>query len=95
MNSMHNLSPLSPLFFAPKESTNKQIILILGKERDLKAVEIHKRLREKYSNRITSQAVHKALLKLVSAGVLKRNNNIYSISEKWVDELKKFISKFK
>lgn len=86
---------IAPIFFPLGKSTLGQIILILSKEKNLKAVEIGQRLKRDYSSRITPQAVHKTLRKLVSANILECDHYRYRISGRWIAGLKNFVARLK
>ena len=80
-----------PLFTSLRESTYRQIIQILGREPGLRVVDVRKRLRKRYLNKISPQAVHKDVLKLVSAKILEQSNHRYNISAKWLEGMENFI----
>lgn len=67
-------------------STKDQIISILSQEFPLSAKQIFNQI-SKDSGNISYQAVHKALLELLSSKVVEKKGNDYLLSMQWVDSL--------
>jgi hypothetical protein len=81
---MNNLPTLPPLDGA--SSTKDQIISILSQEFPLSAKQIFNKI-SKSSGNISYQAIHKALLELLSAKVVEKKGNDYLLSMQWVNSL--------
>lgn len=67
------------------------VFTILTKEYPLKIIELTNYIRKRYGKSVTFQAVRKALLELVSSGVLVREGKAFSISREWVRDAKQTI----
>ncbi|MBI5224388.1 hypothetical protein HY989_00805 [Candidatus Micrarchaeota archaeon] len=73
-----------------RKDARSQILKVLSKEWPLSAKEIHARIKESNSLDISYQGIHKSILQLISDEVLIKNNSKYTISQNWIDDLRKF-----
>jgi hypothetical protein len=87
---------MKPSVLLPKTSSNsiKNIIISILSEFDsLNAKEIYlKVIKEK---EVSYQAVFKMLQELYDSNILEKQQSKYFISEKWINELKRFVENFK
>ncbi len=74
------------------DSLKDQIITLLVDEKELSAKEIHTKICK--NKTFSYQATHKSLHELTSNGVTEKNGAKYSISNKWISNLKQFAEKF-
>ncbi|MEK6843564.1 MAG: hypothetical protein AABY04_03675 [Candidatus Micrarchaeota archaeon] len=73
-----------------RKDARSQILKVLSKEWPLAAKEIHARIKNSNSLDISYQGIHKSILQLIADEVLIKNNSKYSISQNWIDELRRF-----
>jgi hypothetical protein len=66
------------------------IFTLLTKEKSLSLIQLYTMIKKEYNVSITYQAVRKAVELLVEQTVLIKNEKQYSLSKKWVLELKSF-----
>ncbi|MBT3985489.1 hypothetical protein HOD38_05185 [archaeon] len=76
-----------------KDNVKNLVFSILTKEYPLKIIELVNFIRKRYGKDVTFQAVRKGVLQLVEEGVLKREENEFSINKEWVVQSKKEIDK--
>jgi hypothetical protein len=74
------------------DSFKDQIVSLLLEEKGLNAKEVHLRISK--TKKASYQATHKALNELVNENVLQKERTNYSINEKWIGNLKKFVEQF-
>ncbi|MEW5896638.1 MAG: hypothetical protein AB1668_03030 [Nanoarchaeota archaeon] len=85
---------LADLQHIPAHCKN-MIIEILGSGASLSAKKIHCQIKERYSFKISYQAVHKALLALTEQKVVKKYGNEYYLHQDWVNYLSTFVQGLK
>jgi len=73
-----------------KKRVKDMIIDILAFEWPLSLSQIYNRIKKNYSHSVTCQATYKAITELLDAGVLIKENKLYSINADWIDKLKEF-----
>lgn len=78
--------------FGEKANVRDLIFSILTEEHPLKIAELANRIRKHHRKSVTFQAVRKAALQLVEQGVLKRENNKYSVRKDWLAETQQWLS---
>ncbi len=71
------------------------VIQTLSIKSALSPRKIHQQIREKFSVKVTYQAVHKAVRMLHNTGVLKKLENEYYLNPEWIDALYYFMSNLK
>ncbi len=79
------------LSFGKKSNVKNLVFSILTKEYPLKLVELTNYIRSRYGKLVTFQAVRKAVLELVSGGVLIKKDSKYLINKKWLLESRKVL----
>jgi DNA-binding PadR family transcriptional regulator len=72
------------------DSIKDNIITLLSNEPPLTIKEIHSRISK--NKTISYQAIFKTLKQLDSDGVLEKKGTKYIISQKWIEQLKKFVN---
>ncbi len=72
-----------------KDNVKNLIFSILTKEYPLKLIELTNYIKKRYGKSVTFQAVRKAAMQLVEAGVLKKDGKEFFIDIAWVKEGKK------
>ncbi|HLC79758.1 MAG TPA: hypothetical protein VJG83_05050 [archaeon] len=74
-----------------KDTVKNQLVQILSKEHPLSLANMHRKIAQKFSSRVSFQGIRKAATMLVDEGVLFRNESKeYEISKKWIFDSKKF-----
>lgn len=74
--------------FGEKDNVKNLVFTILTKEYPLKLIELTNYIKKRYGKVVTFQAVRKAVMQLVDAGVLIKDGKEFSISLSWVRESK-------
>jgi hypothetical protein len=74
--------------FDESNSTTDAIISLLGSKWPLSARKIHHAIRKKHIQKISYQAVHKALQRLVERKVLSKEDNEYYLNPNWIKRMK-------
>ena len=77
-----------------KDNVKNLVFSILTKEYPLKIIDLTNFIRKRYGKSVTFQAVRKALIQLVSDGVLIKEGTSFQINKNWVFESKKVLSDF-
>lgn len=77
--------------FGDKDSIKNLVFSILVTESSLSLITLTNLIRKRYGKQVTFQAVRKAALQLVEAGVLIKEEKFFSINKEWVKESKAFI----
>ena len=74
------------------ESNIKNLVFtILTHEYPLKLIQLTNFIRKRYGRQVTFQAVRKAVLELVSEGVVIKTDSMFLINKEWVIKSKKII----
>ncbi|MBT7368679.1 hypothetical protein HN814_10790, partial [Candidatus Woesearchaeota archaeon] len=74
-----------------KDNVKNLVFSILTKEYPLKIIDLTNFIRKRYGKSVTFQAVRKALIQLVSDGVLIKEGTSFQINKNWVFESKKVL----
>jgi len=77
--------------FGKKDNVKNLVFSILTKEYPLKIIELTNFIRKRYGRSVTFQAVRKAVLELVSEGVLLQTGHEFMVNKGWVLESKKVL----
>lgn len=77
--------------FGKKDNVKNLVFSILTKEYPLKIIELANFIRKRYGRSVTFQAVRKAVLELVSEGVLLQRGREFMVNKDWVLESKKVL----
>ena len=77
--------------FGDKDNVKNLVFSILTSEYPLNLITLTKLIKKQYGRDVTFQAVRKAVLQLVEAGVLLRTDKKFSINKEWVKESKALI----
>jgi len=70
--------------------TRSQMIEIIRQEGQITAKRIFQKLKKQYSASKTYQSVHKLLQKMISEGIVVKNELLYAINPAWIGELKSY-----
>ena len=79
--------------FGRKNNVKNLVFSILINEYPLKIIELTNYIRKRYGKSVTFQGVRKAVIELVSEGVLERKENSFSIDKDWIKESKETIDR--
>ena len=74
--------------FGKKNNIKNIVFSILTAEYPLKIIELTNFIRKRYGKYVTFQGVRKAVLELQEEGILKRDENSFSINKDWVSKTK-------
>src|SRR3989344_5382857 len=77
--------------FGDKDNVKNLVFSILTTEYPLNLITLTNLIKKQYGRDVTFQAVRKAVLQLVGAGVLSRTEKQFFINKEWVRESKGFI----
>lgn len=88
---MENAIRFYPQDAGSKQTVAERVIRILRKQSPLNLMEIHKMVARENSRKVSYQATHKALKKLVENKVLKKNGLKYELSIVWLKQLERFL----
>ncbi|MBT3720007.1 hypothetical protein HOC50_00070 [archaeon] len=84
-----------PIFSEESSTTRDKIINILASNPSINTKKINSILKKHYALNVTYQAIHKTLKQMVDQEILEvRTDKTYMISQKWVESLKRFVSRF-
>jgi len=75
----------------PKDSTKFEIVEMLSERFPVSLPYIYDKIGLKKG--ISYQAIHKAVKQLTKQGILEKNSIGFQINAKWINELKKFVTK--
>lgn len=76
------------LFFV--EGTDFSILLTLSKEYPLSIIALYKRITVNFGTRVSYQAVHKKVNKLLERGIIVQEDKFFKLNIFWVKNWKKF-----
>jgi len=78
--------------FGNKQGVKDIVFSILTKEYPLRIIDLMNFIRKRYNKSVTFQAVRKAVLQLVTGGVLIQKDNKFLINKEWVLDGKKLLN---
>ncbi len=70
------------------KSTKSSIIQAIASAGELSVVQLQRLIRKDFGKRLSYQAIRQALMELIKAGAVIKNNKFFSINEGWILNLK-------